>query len=576
MLKKIIELYKQNKLNDLLRIFVELDKKKIKNPKIENIKGLVFHKIGNLEKSKNCFLEAINLEHTFSDPYINFAKILLNENKINEAKEFFSKAIKYNSNSTIALNNLGEIYSAQSDFETAKDFFAKSIQSDPTSYVGYFNMGCLYYKKKDYQNSINFFLKSLEYSSNNFSILNNIGLCYSRIGQISQSNIYYKKALEIKNNPDISYQLANNFKKIGDLNASINLFSKILETTPKHSKTILAISRSKKFNILNFDDIDHYYQDEKNPLKKAEYAFSLFNILHKKKKYQMAAKYLDEANLIIANTIPKVEFDEKVEFDFYKNFFDKNFFQNINNTKKSANQSIIFIVGMPRSGSTLIEQIVSSHSKVQACGEVDYLYRAITDYYSNLELNSFIEQVKKSTKIDFENIMNSYLSKHDFSNNKGKIITDKLLNNFRFIGFIVAGMPNAKIIYTKRNSKDNCFSIFSNYFGSNFQRWCYDKNALIDFYKLHEEMMKHWISILPNNIFIAEYEDFVFDIEKQSKNLIKYLGLNWEDNCLNFNKNDNVVSTASSMQVRQGIYKTAIAQWENYSKYYNDFFDKLN
>ena len=89
MLKKIIELYKQNKLNDLLKIFVELDEKKIKNPKVENIKGLVFYKIGNLEKSKNCFLEAINLEHTFSDPYINFAKILLNENEKNYYFRYF-------------------------------------------------------------------------------------------------------------------------------------------------------------------------------------------------------------------------------------------------------------------------------------------------------------------------------------------------------------------------------------------------------------------------------------------------------------------------------------------------------
>jgi hypothetical protein len=157
-----------------------------------------------------------------------------------------------------------------------------------------------------------------------------------------------------------------------------------------------------------------------------------------------------------------------------------------------------------------------------------------------------------------------------------KIFTDKMLNNFRFIGFIKAGLPEAKIVYCQRDPKDNCFSIYSNYFGRQKNSWIYNKDQLVDFYFLQQQLMKHWIDIFNEDIFTVHYENFVNNIENEVQNLFKFLGLDWEPQCLNFENNPNTVLTASSLQVRQKLYTSSIGQWEPYKNIYKNFFSRLN
>jgi hypothetical protein len=230
---------------------------------------------------------------------------------------------------------------------------------------------------------------------------------------------------------------------------------------------------------------------------------------------------------------------------------------------------------MPRSGSTLIEQIVSSHSDVKSFGEKNYLFQTICKHYSDLDLDNFAKDLNSTDLNVFEKIMKEYLLMFKKDENGKTYFTDKMLSNFRFIGFIKAGMPNAKIIYCKRNPRDNWFSIYSNYFGNEKLPWVYNKKLLVDFYHLQEELMRHWLSIFEKDIFVAQYESFVLNLESEAKNLIQFLDLEWQPQCLEFYKNTNIVQTASSLQVRKELYSSSIDQWKNYKDFYKEYFNRL-
>ena len=439
--------------------------------------------------------------------------------------------------------------------------------------MGFLNLGNLFYELKKYEEAIKYYLQSLEISSN-YDCLKNLGFCYFELQDLENSNLYLIKAINLKPNSDLLFQVSYNYKAMGNLSKSADYLNKSILLNPKHSKTIFSLSKLKNTNGLDINYLKIIFEKEVNKIFKAELGFSLFNLLHAKKNYKEAAHYLDIANELISAMISPNIHNERKEFDFYKNFFTKDFFNY--KTNKNITSPVVFIVGMPRSGSTLVEQIISSHSNVSSLGETNRLFKTIGSHYDNLELEQFEKSVRSSDSLKFKKIMSDYLSTLPSNGDAKKIFTDKMLNNFRFIGFIKAGLPEAKIVYCKRNPKDNCFSIFSNYFGRQKNSWIYSKEQLVDFYFLEQQLMEHWISIFNEDIFTVQYEIFVNNIEKQVQNLFKFLNLKWEPQCLNFENNSNIVLTASSLQVRQKLYTSSIGQWEPYKNIYKNFFNRLN
>ena len=574
MFLKLFDLYKKKEYNLLLKHFSLIDKENYKDARIENLRGLVNFDIGNYKEAIKLFENSIDIQKNYIDPYINLGIYYFSKKSLEKSEEFFLKALDINSRSPVVLNHLGMIEASKKNFERAKYYFINCINYNPKYFLGFLNLGNLFYELKNFKESIKYYLQSLKISSN-YETLKNLGYSYFEIQDLENSNVYLKKALNLKPNSDLLFQVSYNYKAMGNLSKSAEYLNQSILLNSKHSKTIFALSKLKNNNTLDDNYLKNIFENEVNKLFKAELGFSLFNLFHAKKKYKEAAHYLDIANELISSMINSNIHNEQKEFDFYKNFFNKNFFNNkkIENKKTSP---VIFIVGMPRSGSTLIEQIISSHSNVASLGETNRLFNVIGNHYENLELDKFEESVAKSDSLKFKKIMNDYLSTLPTNAGTKKIFTDKMLNNFRFIGFIKAGLPEAKIVYCQRDPKDNCFSIFSNYFGRQKNSWIYNKEQLVNFYYLEQQLMKHWISIFNEDIFTVQYEIFVNNIEKEVQNLFKFLSLEWEPECLNFENNSNIVLTASSLQVRQKLYTSSIGQWKPYKNIYKNFFDRLN
>jgi len=225
----------------------------------------------------------------------------------------------------------------------------------------------------------------------------------------------------------------------------------------------------------------------------------------------------------------------------------------------------VFIVGMPRSGTTLIEQIVSSHPQVTGAGELSAL-RLVVE--GSGVFPERLEALAEGEAADLlRQLGQAYLARvAPLAQGRARLV-DKMPGNFLYAGMIPLILPGARIIHTRRDAVDTCLSCYTKLFGGE-QSFAYDQAELGAFYRHYERLMAHWREILPSERFIeVDYESVVDNLEDEARRLTDFLGLSWDDACLNFHDNRRVVRTASVNQVRQPIYKTSKGRWQAYADY---------
>ena len=229
----------------------------------------------------------------------------------------------------------------------------------------------------------------------------------------------------------------------------------------------------------------------------------------------------------------------------------------------------VFIVGMPRSGTTLIEQIVSSHPQVTGAGELSALRLVVEG--SGL----FPDRVPGMTGEEAARLGREYLSRvTPLAEGRARLV-DKMPANFLYAGLIPLMLPGARIIHARRDPVDTCLSCYTKLF-SGEQQFTYDQSELGTFYRRYERLMAHWREVLPPGFFIeVDYEAVVDNLEDEARRLVDFMGLPWNDACLNFHGNRRVVRTASVNQVRQPIYKTSKGRWRAYAGYLGPLLDAL-
>ena len=226
----------------------------------------------------------------------------------------------------------------------------------------------------------------------------------------------------------------------------------------------------------------------------------------------------------------------------------------------------IFILGMPRSGTTLVEQIISSHSEVNAAGELSLVE----------ELGGPLAKNRDDTS--FEHIMafrEKYLLELRKRSGGRLFVTDKMPQNFLYIGLLCVAFPEARIIHVKRNAAATCWSNFKHYFNQRALAYCYDLQDLVRYFLLYKDLMQYWNKLYATRIYNFDYDELVVNQEFQIKALIKYLNLSWQEACLSPQLNDRMVKTASNIQVRREIYKGSSESWQNYKPFLNGIFDNL-
>jgi len=283
------------------------------------------------------------------------------------------------------------------------------------------------------------------------------------------------------------------------------------------------------------------------------------------------------ANFVAGNALRRRQFtyDESEVFGFFDRIEASFTAVRIAAAAKHGNPTKlpVFIVGMPRSGTSLVEQILASHPRIFGAGErPDFPI-----FTSELERahGKFPEIVGRLSAGAYQDLGQAYLEKLRSEGEGADRIVDKMPSNFRLVGFIHMVFPNARIIHCRRDPVDTCLSCFSVLF-SERQAFAYDLAELGRYYRRYDQLMAHWKSVLPQGVMLdVQYEDVVADFESQARRLVAHCGLEWDNACLSFHRTDRPVTTASAVQVRQPIYKTSVKRWEPYAPYLGPLFDAL-
>lgn len=480
---------------------------------------------------------------------INLCGLAYQMNKnILKSVEYFKLALHYEPENIAALNNLANSYKFLNILDKSNEIFEKILKKEPNNVKILNNYANLKKKFSDFEGAKILLLKAEQIEKNNLDLLHNIAECYQSIGDYTSAKAYAYKILGLNPNDTAAHRFLSGLVKYNN-------------TDTKNLNEIQNLEKNNNFN--NFSSRE-----------KKDIYFSLGKAYEDLKDYERSYKYLEKANLILRK---EINYNTLREEKFFNNIIKlfKNFnFEKIN--KKPLNKKIIFIVGMPRSGTTLVEQIIASHPEVQGAGELIYLKHLVGKNFVNE--NSFDNQkLFEESLIERSFLGEQYLellSHHKFN---AKIITDKAPQNFIWLGFIKIFFPNSFIIHCRRNAKDCCFSLYKNYFPSNEMLWSFTQKEIAEYYNLYLKLMEFWNTKIGSSIFEVEYEKIISDPESEIKKIISNCKLNWDPNCLSFYKTRKTpITTASVNQAREPIYKTSLNSYEGFSKYFEEMFNILD
>ena len=468
---------------------------------------------------------------------------------------FFEESIKQKPNNIAAMNNCANSLKALGDFERSKNLYEKIIDINPNYIRAYNNFANLKTSYNDYEGAIELFKKAISLSK-------------------KDKNISISNTLEFMFSLAVAYQ---SYNKIEDAK---KIIEEILLIDPTYVGAHKLKSSMLKYSIKNKDSIKHLEKMEKlndnkklDTSKKIDLFFSLGKAHDDMKSFEKAFYYLNQANKLRYEKFGSNLENEKKLFKHIIKIFDKidlkEFHQDVPSKK------IIFICGMPRSGTTLTEQIVSSHNDVYGAGELVYLQRIIQkNFYKDSKID--IQKIKETIDISKNIISSEYLKYFKIYNINQNVITDKAPQNFRYLGFIKIFFPNSKILHCYRNPKDNCLSLFKNSFASAMMNWSNNSSDIANYYNIYKELMEFWKSKIPDFILDVEYENLVKNKENEIKKILNFCDLQWDDKCLNPEKNSKTpIKTVSVTQARQPIYKSSLNSNINFDKYLSEMFNIL-
>ena len=526
----VIHLYSSGKIDEAITSIKDLNEEFPNVPLLFNILGACYKAQGLLEASAKMFETAINLKPDYAEAYFNLAVILRGLGKLDSSVEGYKKAIKILPNYPDAHNNLGN---------SLKD------------------LGNVIDAIESYEWAV-------AYKSDFFQAFTNLGIAQSLNGQSDLAVESYEKALKINPNfLDAHFNLGIVLKELGNKEKAMNCFENVLKINPEHAEAHRNLGVIKKY-IKNDPQIVKMESLLSNNILTNEDKISLNFALAK------AYEDLEESDkqfefLNTGNQLKKDELNYSIEIDQERFSVLKKLFSTrpkiLNKSAyKLSSVRPIFILGMPRSGTSLVEQIISSHQEVYGAGELESLSKSIW----SVQPQDINDDSYKLSKKSFLSIREEYFKSLQSLNASENVITDKMPANFRYIGFIMSAFPEAKIVHLKRDARATCWSIYKFLFDTGGNGFSFDQKDLASYYALYEDIMNFWHKLYPNQIYDISYEALTTDQEEETRKLLEYCELDWDENCLNFQDNKRAVKTVSSLQVRQKIYQGSSDVWKKY------------
>jgi tetratricopeptide (TPR) repeat protein len=497
-----------------------------------------------------------------------------------EAIEHFRQALRRNPDNIDAMRFLAAVYMKQErKLRDAEALLLRVTELAPDFAAGWLDLANCYTKLAKRMDAIEAYKRATKLEPRNGFAWEKLAGVTAAAGYPEEAAKAFRKAIKfMPKAAGFHMGYGHVMKTLGDQTTSLGAYREAVRLRPDFGEVYWSMANLKIFKFEDEEVEAMEYQLEKGELRdrtEVHFRFALGKAYEDRKDYDKAWEYYHSGNQLQRTLVSFDPVENSVRQNAIRKFFSHELIAEAEGNGY-PDESPIFIVGMGRSGSTLIEQILASHSQVEGTEELSVLGN-LTDSISHFRVGTrkFPKILEIMRPHDWRALGLEYLDgAKRYRMTDKPIFTDKLPNNFPFVGFIHLILPNAKIINARRHPLDTCFGNYKQLFGrgSNFT---YDIYELADYYKEYCQTMDHWHELLPGKILDVHYEETVTDLDGQVQRILAHCDLPFEEQCLRFHETKRAVKTASSEQVRQPIYKGALGTWRRYESHLDEWKEEL-
>ena len=533
--------------------------------------GVTLQELGRLEEAETSYNRAIALKTNYANAHYNLGNTLKEMRRLGEAEASYNKAIAFKPDYVGAYYNLGVTLHEQGRLEEAETIYNRAIALKPDYAEAHNNLGVTLQELGRLEEAEARYKQAIELKPDYAEAHYNLGNTFKELGRLREAESSYNRAIAF--NPDHAEaynNLGNTLKGLGRFGEAEASYKQAIELKPDYAEAHRHITSIKKFDRQDeqYSRMLALYIDEKiSEEQRCSISFGLAKACQDLGNFEQAFNYYREGNEL-RKKLSNYDINQDVElFREIKSNYPQIERNSLQSNKLLKKLTPIFIVGMPRSGTTLVEQIISSNSKVTGAGELPYAN----------EFGAFItnrcSKVNHRALLDFRG---KYLKKLQNVSDGNSIVSDKMPQNFRYIGLLAAAFPEAKIIHVRRDPYAVCWSNYTQYFMSKNLGYCYALDDIVKYYGLYENLMKFWTNKLGKRIYKLNYELLVINQKKETQKLIDYLDLDWDEKYLSPQNNKRSVATASNLQIREKVYQGSSQNWKKYLPFLNGALNCLD
>ncbi len=481
----------------------------------------------------------------------------------NEALDALTKLTELQPDQFYYLAWLATLLDRWGQTDAAIDRYREFLERHPDHPPAHFNLALLLKRHKEYDEALQEYERALETGIEDAAeVWSNMGVAYSEMRDAAKAREMFEKALDTDSKyiPAL-FNLAGLHEETGLRDRAIALYERIREIDPAHFESLARLVHARRIESGDdpaFGALEQAIQQpQKDPVVHEALWFALGKANDDCGRYEDAAEAYGKANALGRERSPKYDRSATTRaFDEVMRCFDGRWIESV---ESDAEDTPVFICGMLRSGSTLAEQLLAGHPDIQPAGELDILPWLITR-----RLSPYPGRAAEATRDEIAELADVYTAKVHAILGTDKRVTDKRPDNFVHLGLVRAMFPKAKIIHTVRNPLDTCLSIWFQQLGE-YMAYATDIASIAHYHLEHDRLMEHWRALFGDSIFTLDYDTLVKTPEPVMRQLVDFLGLPWDDSCMDFRNADTMVKTASVWQVREGLYESSSGRWQNYA-----------
>lgn len=553
----------------------------ITNPKLHELLSEASRALASDQtaRAKKLCEEAVRIVPSSADAHMVLADVLAARSENQQARKHYERATQCDKYHFGAWLNYGVFLKEINEKRNATLAFKNAVSIDPRSSLARYNLARALYDLGEIQEAVDTFGVFVKMEPN-------FPDGFHSLSVVQELNGDYEEALEnAERSIRLDPQLARGYLQIGGLYQVLGEFDKAEEYLRKGAE--VAPNGAGGFNALVASNLARSTSDEEEALAeiraqlsntelattaRSHFLFAGAKILDRRGEYDEAFEFLAQANAIRDNGVGEDGENRTALWENVGEFFNEDFFAQWKHPGHATEQPI-FIVGMPRSGTTLTEQILASHPRVYGAGELTHVNKAIhlIERRYNTPNPEVFGKVGAQDVLDFAE---EYLSRYPEEGRSFDRITDKMPLNLIHLGIIALAFPNAKFVYCRRNAPDTCLSCFMQNFNNRIW-FSFNLEKLAQHYRMHVDTMEQWKRLLPGRIHEVRYEKLTSDPEPQIRALLEHCDLEWDDACMEFHKTKRGIRTASVWQVRQPMYTSSVEKWRDYEKHLGPLIEGL-